>query len=203
MAELIAGMAGTRVDRDHVDRCDASVTGEVEWCGEDVAGVVERSSGRSTLVYLASVSEVTSIVVLGVTRRVERARSDAAPLDELLDLFLLQADDAPESIGRELAVVDEPVEGAGRDAQPAGGLGGVQPDDAGRRAHAAQPSLCGPADESPNVVDFGNQMHRDAPTRGVCFSEQGVAGVDLEHDAVVAGEPGDAVVAGHSRSPAR
>ena len=61
MAELIAGMAGTRATVTMWTGATSSVTGEVEWCGEDVAGVVERSSGRSTLVYLASVSEVTSM----------------------------------------------------------------------------------------------------------------------------------------------
>jgi hypothetical protein len=60
MVELVAGMAGTRTTV--TMWCGAtSVTGEVEWCGEDVACVVQRESRRSTLVYLASVSEVTSI----------------------------------------------------------------------------------------------------------------------------------------------
>jgi hypothetical protein len=61
MAELVAGMAGTRATVTMWTGATSSVTGEVEWCGEDVASVVQRSSRRSTLVYLASVSEVTSI----------------------------------------------------------------------------------------------------------------------------------------------
>jgi hypothetical protein len=61
LAELIAGMAGTRATVTVWTSGASPVSGEVEWCGEDVACVVERSSRRSTLVYLASVSEVTSI----------------------------------------------------------------------------------------------------------------------------------------------
>jgi hypothetical protein len=61
MAELVAGMAGTRATVTLWIGTTSSVTGEVEWCGEDVACVVERSSRRSTLVYLASVREVTSM----------------------------------------------------------------------------------------------------------------------------------------------
>jgi hypothetical protein len=61
MIELVAGMAGTRTTVTMWSGATSSVIGEVEWCGEDVACVVQRESRRSTLVYLASVSEVTSI----------------------------------------------------------------------------------------------------------------------------------------------
>jgi hypothetical protein len=61
MTELVAGMAGTRETVTMWTGAASSVTGEVEWCGEDVVCVVDRSSRRSTLVYLASVSEVTSM----------------------------------------------------------------------------------------------------------------------------------------------
>ena len=60
LAELVAGMAGTR-STVTLWIGATSVTGEVEWCGEDVVCVVARPSRRSTLVYLASVSEVTSM----------------------------------------------------------------------------------------------------------------------------------------------
>lgn len=49
----------------------------------------------------------------------QRAGSDAAGIDELLDLGLLEADDPAESVRRELALVDEAVQRARRDAQAA------------------------------------------------------------------------------------
>jgi hypothetical protein len=60
LVELVAGFAGTRTTVT-MWAGSTSVTGEVEWCGEDVACVTQPGSRRSTLVYLASVSEVTSI----------------------------------------------------------------------------------------------------------------------------------------------
>ena len=60
----------------------------------------------------------------------ERSGSDAAPLDEVLHLALLQADDASETVCRQLALVDEPVQRPRRDAETTGGLCGVEPDDA-------------------------------------------------------------------------
>ncbi len=47
----------------------------------------------------------------------EGARLDAAGLDEAVDLLLLEADDPPEAIGRELSFVDEAVQGPGSDAE--------------------------------------------------------------------------------------
>ena len=47
----------------------------------------------------------------------EGAGLDAAGLDELIDLLLLEADDPAEPVGRDLPFVDEAVQRAGGDAQ--------------------------------------------------------------------------------------
>jgi len=57
----------------------------------------------------------------------ELARLDAGALDEGLDLVRSEADDPPEAVGRQIAVVDEPVERAGGDAETPGSLLGRQP----------------------------------------------------------------------------
>src|SRR5438270_12445391 len=52
---------------------------------------------------------------------------DASVADEVVDLVLLEPNHASELVGRELAFVDQPVEGADRDPQPACRLSGAHP----------------------------------------------------------------------------
>ena len=59
----------------------------------------------------------------------EPARLDARPVDEGVHLVLLETDDAAELVGRQLALVDQPVQRPHRDAQPARRLAGAHPMD--------------------------------------------------------------------------
>ena len=63
----------------------------------------------------------------------ERTGFDAALGDELIDLTLLEADHPTESVGRQLTLVDEPVEGAGSESQSGGSFFGGKPVSVGRR----------------------------------------------------------------------
>src|SRR3954451_9366521 len=59
----------------------------------------------------------------------ELARLDAGVGDEVVDLVFLEADHPPELVGRDLALVDQPIQGADRDPQPACRLAGAHPVD--------------------------------------------------------------------------
>jgi hypothetical protein len=61
----------------------------------------------------------------------EGAGRDPTRLDELVDLVLLEADHPAEPVGGQLALIDEPIEGAGGDAEMAGGVGRGEPVDLG------------------------------------------------------------------------
>src|SRR3954463_12714608 len=57
----------------------------------------------------------------------ERAGLDLALLDELVDLVRLQPNHAAEWVGRDVALVDESIQGARRDAEPRRRVGRRQP----------------------------------------------------------------------------
>jgi hypothetical protein len=59
----------------------------------------------------------------------ERAWDDPAGFDELINFGLLEADNPPEPIGRQAALVDEPIEAAQRDTKAIGSLFAAQPSD--------------------------------------------------------------------------
>ena len=63
----------------------------------------------------------------------EGAGLDAARVDEAIDLVGLEADDAPEAVRRQLALVDEAVQRARGDAQTMRRFRGAQPVDLARR----------------------------------------------------------------------
>src|SRR5688572_18472095 len=65
----------------------------------------------------------------------ERARLDPRAGDERVDVGSLQPDHPAHAVGGELALVDEPVEGPGGDAQPPRRLLGRKPLDVRRRCH--------------------------------------------------------------------
>jgi hypothetical protein len=60
MTEVVAGFAGTGAIVSIGLSGGEVVVGEVDWCGEDVAAIRRRDGGATTVVYLASVNDVTS-----------------------------------------------------------------------------------------------------------------------------------------------
>jgi len=57
----------------------------------------------------------------------ERARFDAAVVDEPIDVRRFEADHPAEAVGRHLSLIDEAIKGARRDAEPVGSVGRAEP----------------------------------------------------------------------------
>ena len=126
LAEVIGRLAEQRERVLVVARSGEATTGELTAVGRDVL-TLRLDAGGVAYLSLAALAEVSGARV-GV-EVLERAGLDAAGVDEGVDVGGLQPDDPPEAVGRDLALVDEPVERAGRDAEPVGRFAGAEPAD--------------------------------------------------------------------------
>ena len=145
LAEALAALAADRPRVLVVTMADAEgVAGELRGVGADVLTLRLDGLGRPNAYVPIAVDRrgplgVMDGLVLVADRLgvevLQRSGLDPVVIDEGVDLVLLQSDDPPEAVGGDVTLVDEAVQGPGRDAEPLRGRGGREPGDLGGTHH--------------------------------------------------------------------